>query len=82
VTLPSTPAVAESSDRVLVGSGIMSASLGALFKRLEPRLSMIPTYGEDLKVPANAGLFERNSRRSDETLGLFPCAEHAQKAYS
>jgi malate dehydrogenase (quinone) len=33
---------------------------------------MIPTYGEDLKLPANAGLFDRTSRAAEETLGLAP----------
>ena len=31
---------------------------------------MIPTYDEDLKQPASAGLFDRVSRESAETLGL------------
>lgn len=31
---------------------------------------MIPVHDEDLKLPANAGLFERASRAADETLGL------------
>jgi L-2-hydroxyglutarate oxidase LhgO len=130
----STPAVAETSDVVRIGSGIMSASLVALLKGLEPQLSirvfeatpelsreasdgwnnagtghaglcelsymparepdgsvkigrarmkkMIPTYDEDLKVPANAGRFERTSRQAEEMLGLVPCGEHARKAYS
>ena len=38
---------------------------------------MIPTYDEDLKVPANAGLFERTSRQAEETLGLVPRVERA-----
>ena len=38
---------------------------------------MIPTYDEDLKVPANAGRFESTSRRVEETLGLVPRAERA-----
>jgi malate dehydrogenase (quinone) len=33
---------------------------------------MIPTYDEDLKLPANAGLFDRTSRAAEETLGLAP----------
>lgn len=33
---------------------------------------MIPVYDEDLKLPANAGLFERASRAAEETLGLVP----------
>jgi malate dehydrogenase (quinone) len=41
---------------------------------------MIPTYDEDLKVPANAGLFERTSRQAEETLGLSPCQALARKA--
>ena len=40
MNLSSTTAVADSSDVVLVGSGIMSASLGALLKGLDPRLSI------------------------------------------
>ena len=39
---------------------------------------MIPTYDEDLQVPANAGLFERTSRQAEETLGLVPRAERAR----
>ena len=35
---------------------------------------MIPTFDEDLKVPANAGRFESTSRQTDETLGLVPRA--------
>ena len=38
---------------------------------------MIPTYDEDLKVTANAGIFESTSRRVEETLGLVPRAERA-----
>jgi malate dehydrogenase (quinone) len=33
---------------------------------------MIPTYDEDLKLPVNAGLFDRTSRAAEETLGLAP----------
>jgi len=33
---------------------------------------MIHTYDEDLKVNANAGIFESSSRRAEETLGLVP----------
>jgi malate dehydrogenase (quinone) len=39
--------------------------------------TMIPTYDEDLKVPANAGLFESTSRQAEETLGLVPWSERA-----
>ena len=31
---------------------------------------MIPAYDEDLKLPANAGLFARASRAADEKIGL------------
>ena len=31
---------------------------------------MIPAYDEDLKLPANAAVFERASRAAEETLGL------------
>ena len=32
--------VSDVSDVVLIGSGIMSANLGAMLKRLDPRLSI------------------------------------------
>ncbi|MBM3877995.1 MAG: malate:quinone oxidoreductase [Verrucomicrobia bacterium] len=32
--------VSDASDVVLIGSGIMSANLGAMLKRLDPRLSI------------------------------------------
>jgi malate dehydrogenase (quinone) len=31
---------------------------------------MIPTFGDDLKRPENAGLFTRTARAAEETLGL------------
>ena len=33
---------------------------------------MIPAYDEDLKLPANAAVFERAARAAEETLGLVP----------
>ncbi|MFM8986677.1 MAG: malate:quinone oxidoreductase [Planctomycetia bacterium] len=40
MTPPALPVAPEASDVLLVGSGIMSASLAAMLKRLEPRLSI------------------------------------------
>ena len=34
------PTHVENPDVILIGSGVMSANLGALFKRLDPRLAI------------------------------------------